>query len=101
MPRLAAGVGRSRVLYRRPEVLLNPVNAGKPAVFVRNQLVIAIPDGDPAGIAGLDDLTKPNVKVALCAAEVPCGTASAKALGHLRGQPQFVGSLRVVTAHPK
>ena len=55
-------------------------NAGEPTVFVRNQLVIAVPDGNPAGVTGLDDLTKPDVKVALCAAEVPCGAAAVKAL---------------------
>jgi molybdate transport system substrate-binding protein len=53
---------------------------GEPTVFVKNQLVIAVPKGNPKGVTGLADLTKPGVKVALCAEQVPCGAAAKKAL---------------------
>ncbi|SCL23729.1 molybdate transport system substrate-binding protein [Micromonospora pallida] len=53
---------------------------GTPVTFTRNQLVIAVPKGNPAGVAGLADLTKPGVKVALCAEQVPCGEAARTAL---------------------
>lgn len=53
---------------------------GEPTVFVKNQLVIAVPKGNPKGITGLADLAKPGVKVALCAAQVPCGAAAKTAL---------------------
>jgi molybdate transport system substrate-binding protein len=53
---------------------------GTPTVFVKNQLVIAVPKGNPKGIKGLSDLTKPGVKVAECAKEVPCGAAAVTAL---------------------
>jgi molybdate transport system substrate-binding protein len=53
---------------------------GTPTTFVRNQLVIAVPKGNPEGIKGLADLTKAGVKVALCAEQVPCGAAAKKAL---------------------
>lgn len=53
---------------------------GSPAIFVRNQLVIAVPKGNPKGIKGLADLAKPGLKVALCAEQVPCGAAARKAL---------------------
>ncbi|WBB90293.1 molybdate ABC transporter substrate-binding protein [Verrucosispora sp. WMMC514] len=53
---------------------------GNPRVFVRNQLVIAVPDGNPDGVSGLTDLTRPDVKVALCAEQVPCGAAARRAL---------------------
>jgi molybdate transport system substrate-binding protein len=53
---------------------------GTPAVFVKNQLVIAVPKGNPKGITGLSDLTRPGVKVAECAKEVPCGAAAVTAL---------------------
>jgi molybdate transport system substrate-binding protein len=53
---------------------------GTPTTFVKNQLVIAVPKGNPNGVAGLSDLTKPGVKVALCAPQVPCGAAAKKAL---------------------
>jgi molybdate transport system substrate-binding protein len=51
-----------------------------PTVFVRNQLVIAVSPGNPKHLAGLADLSKPGVKVALCAAAVPCGAAAKTAL---------------------
>jgi molybdate transport system substrate-binding protein len=54
--------------------------AGQPRVFVRNQLVIAVPKGNPKAIKALADLTKPGLKVALCAEQVPCGAAAKKAL---------------------
>ncbi|MGK5518881.1 molybdate ABC transporter substrate-binding protein [Micromonospora sp. URMC 107] len=54
--------------------------AGDPAVFVRNQLVVAVPKGNPRGFAGLADLARPGVKVALCAEQVPCGAAARTAL---------------------
>lgn len=53
---------------------------GTAAIFVRNQLVIAVQKGNPKGIKGLADLTKPGLKVALCAEQVPCGAAAKKAL---------------------
>jgi molybdate transport system substrate-binding protein len=53
---------------------------GPPVVFVKNQLVIAVAKGNPKGITGLSDLTKPDLKVALCAEQVPCGAAAKKAL---------------------
>ena len=54
--------------------------AGTPATFVKNQLVVAVPKGNPEGVKGLADLTKAGVKVALCAEQVPCGAAAKKAL---------------------
>lgn len=53
---------------------------GEVTTFVKNQLVIAVPKGNPKGIKTLADLTKPGVKVALCAEQVPCGAAAKKAL---------------------
>jgi molybdate transport system substrate-binding protein len=53
---------------------------GTPTTFVRNQLVIAVPKGNPKGVKGLADLTGAGVKVALCAEQVPCGAAAKKAL---------------------
>jgi molybdate transport system substrate-binding protein len=53
---------------------------GAPVVFVRNQLVIAVAKGNPAGVGGLADLAAPGLKVALCAEQVPCGAAARTAL---------------------
>ncbi|MGP3932028.1 molybdate ABC transporter substrate-binding protein [Nonomuraea sp. KM88] len=54
--------------------------ASSPTTFVRNRLQIAVPAGNPAKVDELKDLTDPNVKVALCAEQVPCGAAAVKAL---------------------
>ena len=53
---------------------------GTPTAFAQNSLVIAVPEGNPAGISDLADLTDPDLKVALCAEQVPCGAASQAAL---------------------
>jgi molybdate transport system substrate-binding protein len=53
---------------------------GEPRVFARNDLVIAVPEGNPKGIGGLADLARPGTKVALCAEQVPCGAAARTAL---------------------
>src|SRR5690606_38878207 len=54
--------------------------AGQPAVFASNALVSAAAAGTPHGIAGLADLADPDLKVALCAEQVPCGAAGRTAL---------------------
>jgi molybdate transport system substrate-binding protein len=54
--------------------------AGTPVTFVKNQLVIAVPKGNPKGLISLAALAKPGIKVALCAEQVPCGAAAKKAL---------------------
>ncbi|WP_433833902.1 molybdate ABC transporter substrate-binding protein [Actinoplanes sp. CA-015351] len=55
-------------------------DAGTPTTFVKNQLVIAVAKGNPKGITGLADLTKADLKVALCAEAVPCGAAAKTAI---------------------
>jgi len=47
-----------------------------PQNFATNTMEIATPPSDPAGIEGLPDLAKPDVKVAVCAVAVPCGAAA-------------------------
>jgi molybdate transport system substrate-binding protein len=54
--------------------------AGPPANFAKNQLVIAVPKGNPKRLTSLAAVAQPGVKVALCAAQVPCGAAAEKAL---------------------
>ncbi len=53
---------------------------GATPLFATNTLVIAVPKGNPKGIAAIADLAKPDLKVVLCAAGVPCGTAAHKLL---------------------
>lgn len=54
------------------------LTAGAPVVFASNTLQIAVPAGNPAGVTSLQDLAKRGVKVVVCAAQVPCGSAAAK-----------------------
>ncbi|WP_314102907.1 molybdate ABC transporter substrate-binding protein [uncultured Frigoribacterium sp.] len=53
---------------------------GEPATFARNALEIAVPAGNPGDVTSLADLSSPDVEVALCAAEVPCGALAATVL---------------------
>jgi molybdate transport system substrate-binding protein len=50
---------------------------GEPQVFTSNVLQIAVPAGNPAGVTGLEDFTRADLALALCAPEVPCGSAAA------------------------
>ncbi|MDJ1372350.1 molybdate ABC transporter substrate-binding protein [Gulosibacter molinativorax] len=51
------------------------------SVFAENTLVIAVQPGNPKDIQGLDDLANnPDLKIAICAVEVPCGAATQKLL---------------------
>ncbi len=44
--------------------------------FATNTLEIVTPPANPARITKLSDLTQPGIKVVLCAAGVPCGSAA-------------------------
>lgn len=56
------------------------LTAADPVVFVTNTLELVVPKGNPAGVKGLADLAKPDLSIALCTAEVPCGAAAIKLL---------------------
>jgi molybdate transport system substrate-binding protein len=47
--------------------------SGKPVVFARNLLEIAVAKGNPKKIKTLADTLKPGVQLVLCAPTVPCG----------------------------
>jgi molybdate transport system substrate-binding protein len=51
---------------------------GDPVDFATNTLTIAVPPGNPAGIASLADLTRDGLNVVVCAPQVPCGSATTK-----------------------
>ncbi|GAA2786862.1 molybdate ABC transporter substrate-binding protein [Crossiella cryophila] len=60
-----------------------------PVTFARNRLQIAVPKGNPARITGLADFGRAELKIALCAEQVPCGAATKKVLqaAKVTGQP--------------
>lgn len=53
--------------------------ASGPEVFARTELQIAVPAGNPGNVTGLADFADTGRTIALCAPEVPCGAASARA----------------------
>ncbi len=54
------------------------VVSGEPQLFATNTLEIVVAEGNPAGVSSLADLTRSDLKVVVCAAQVPCGAATAK-----------------------
>jgi molybdate transport system substrate-binding protein len=59
------------------DTLVSSGDAKNPVDFAKNSMEIAVPPDNPAKVTTVDDLAKPAVKVALCQAEVPCGTVAA------------------------
>ena len=49
---------------------------GEPTPFVTNHLTIVVVPGNPHGVASLADLANPDLKVVVCAPQVPCGGAT-------------------------
>ncbi|MFI9815553.1 molybdate ABC transporter substrate-binding protein [Saccharothrix variisporea] len=50
----------------------------EPTTFAKNTLQIVVPKGNPGGVTGLADFAKADLKIALCAEQVPCGAAAKK-----------------------
>lgn len=53
---------------------------GKPMVIARNALVIVVPKGNKANVNRLGDLSRSQVRVALCAQQVACGAAAQRVI---------------------
>ena len=51
---------------------------GLPVEFATNVLEIAVPKDNPANVSAFGDLANADVKTVICAAEVPCGAATAQ-----------------------
>jgi molybdate transport system substrate-binding protein len=58
--------------------------SGTPAVFTENVLEIVVPKGNPGHVTGLADFARPELKIAICAPAVPCGTAATKVFAAAR-----------------
>ena len=50
--------------------------ASDAVVFATNTLELVVPAGNRGGVTGLEDLARPELRVALCDVTVPCGAAS-------------------------
>jgi len=64
--------------------------AGSPQIFATNRLAVAVAPGNPEHIGTLADLARPGLRIALCAAQVPCGTLA----------DQTLVNAHVTVAHP-
>lgn len=66
-----------------PETMQSAVSAGvveEPRDFARNSMRIAVPPDNPGEVDALEDLADPDLKVALCQPQVPCGKGAAAVL---------------------
>jgi molybdate transport system substrate-binding protein len=54
--------------------------AEEDVTFVTNSLQIAVPEGNPGEIVGLEDFSNPDLLIGLCVAGVPCGEFGREAL---------------------
>ena len=63
------------------DVVRDGLGLGAATVFATNALVIVVAPDNPLGIAGADDLARPDVVVALAAPEVPAGAYALEMLG--------------------
>lgn len=59
------------------------IASGAPKVFLTNQLVVILPEDNPANLTSLQDLSKPGLKIVLAAEEVPAGRYARQILDHL------------------
>ncbi len=59
-------------------------DAASPTSFVKNVMEIATPPANPKHIASVADLARAGVKVALCQAQVPCGSTAAKVFANAK-----------------
>ncbi|MGV8882675.1 MAG: molybdate ABC transporter substrate-binding protein [Rhodoglobus sp.] len=65
-----------------PQTMTTVVDASlatEQTIFVTNTLEIVVPADNPGGVTGLADLARPELAIALCAQEVPCGAATEQA----------------------
>ncbi|MBB1057380.1 solute-binding protein [Dietzia sp. B19] len=64
--------------------------AAEPQIFARNHVVVAVPSGNPLRVRGLGDLSRPDLRVGLCAPDTPCGKATEKVLAAAAVEPTDV-----------
>lgn len=53
-------------------------NDGDPQNFIGNVLEIALPPDNPGKVTGIEDFARPDLKLAVCDLEVPCGNAASQ-----------------------
>ena len=61
------------------------VTEGLPQIFLTNKLVVILPANNPAGLAKLEELAKPGIKLVLAAEAVPVGNYARQSLDKMNG----------------
>jgi len=64
------------------QVVADAETFGEPRVFTVNLLQIAVPAGNPARVAGLEDFADEELLIGLCAEGVPCGDFAREVLAN-------------------
>jgi molybdate transport system substrate-binding protein len=67
-------------------VAQNMIQSDAPKVFLTNQLVVILPEENPAGIDSLEDLGMPGLKLVLAAEAVPAGRYAREILEKLNAR---------------
>jgi len=62
------------------ESLVDQSLVGTPTIVARNRMTILVPADNPGKVTTLADLARPELKIALCAVEVPCGKRATEIL---------------------
>jgi molybdate transport system substrate-binding protein len=84
---IAQGPTPDVIVAEDPATLTAAGVADAPVHFAQGQLVIAVRADDPAPVRGLADLGRPDIRVALCAPEQPCGNVAAALLAAAQVTP--------------
>jgi molybdate transport system substrate-binding protein len=92
-PQIVSGAPADVFAAASPSTMSDVVEAGatsgRPVLFARNRLQIAVPPDNPGHVSGLDDFARPDLKIAVCAPQVPCGEAAQEVfdLGGVQARP--------------
>ncbi|MFX4272218.1 molybdate ABC transporter substrate-binding protein [Propionibacteriaceae bacterium Y1685] len=70
------------------QTVIDAGGAKDPRVLATNILQIAVPAGNPGQVRGLDDFARTDLRLALCAEEVPCGKAAKELFDRAGVEPQ-------------
>jgi molybdate transport system substrate-binding protein len=68
------------------------ISGGAERIFVRNQLVVITPQDNPAGVAALQDLARPGLKLILADGAVPVGQYTLDFLAKASALPDYTAS---------
>jgi len=86
---IVAGAPADVFAAASPQAMAMVEEAGlaEPELFARNRLQIAVPSGNPAGVTGLADFAREELRIALCAEPAPCGAAAVRGPHQPSGVP--------------